>query len=598
MAARLVALVVAAGLAVVGRGGWVDPATDEAHKTATSLVDGRKMKLVMSDEFNTEGRNFKDGHDPIWTALDHSDDDMSSTGGGSIHYYNSTHVTTKDGMLDIWTSTDSTSWRGYNPYKHEYEVLEKPFRSGMVQSWNKFCFTGGVVEISAQLPGRGYTQGLWPAFWLLGNLGRATYEKSTNLVWPWSYDKCDRHLQDAQEISACDKTAHYGLNDHQGRGATEIDIIEAMPGFDEKPLPSTNTKRPYVSTSLQVAPGVEGLRPQNGGKPNGKQQWYEGLEYGANSSMNVYFYGTLMEATSKYEVAGRTKTQAYQCDAISAISQVNTSHFDEQHVYRLEWMPGAEGHLRWYIDGEMMHSINGTGLSMMGSVIPREPSYLILNTAVSTTWGFPQPCPTGCDCKCFDCKRAECQCALPPGFCNYMEEDEGAHYLVDYIRIYQDPEEERHSLSCDPEDYPTRRFIQAHAGRYIGPQDKLWYGKPLRDVYKGGGACHHDSDCGKESSCAPPTFLEVVTSLSFGYRCRCAEGFAGPNCHVFDAHDDNEHQDEDVPHVRPFAPYFPGFLWFAGLMAIGLSTWFVLSFGRDEARRHKETTEGRYDRLT
>lgn len=29
----------------------------------------------------------------------------------------------------------------------------KPYTSGMVQSWNKFCFTGGVLEMSIQLPG-------------------------------------------------------------------------------------------------------------------------------------------------------------------------------------------------------------------------------------------------------------------------------------------------------------------------------------------------------------------------------------------------------------------------------------------------------------
>lgn len=27
------------------------------------------------------------------------------------------------------------------------------FQSGMVQSWNKFCFTGGYLEFSAILPG-------------------------------------------------------------------------------------------------------------------------------------------------------------------------------------------------------------------------------------------------------------------------------------------------------------------------------------------------------------------------------------------------------------------------------------------------------------
>ena len=62
----------------------------------------------------------------------------------------------------------------------------------MLQSWNKFCFTGGIIEAELQFPGRHDTGGLWPAFWLLGNLGRATFESSTNLMWPWSYDTCNR----------------------------------------------------------------------------------------------------------------------------------------------------------------------------------------------------------------------------------------------------------------------------------------------------------------------------------------------------------------------------------------------------------------------
>jgi beta-glucanase (GH16 family) len=56
------------------------------------------------------------------------------------------------------------------------QQLEKNFRGGMVQSWNKFCFAGGIVEISVRLPGESTVAGLWPAFWLMGNLGRALYE--------------------------------------------------------------------------------------------------------------------------------------------------------------------------------------------------------------------------------------------------------------------------------------------------------------------------------------------------------------------------------------------------------------------------------------
>ena len=73
----------------------------------------------MSDEFNVDNRTFKDGHDPIWTALDRSDDDASSVGGGSMQFYNSSAVTTENGYLKINTFVDKTKWRRYNTVERE-----------------------------------------------------------------------------------------------------------------------------------------------------------------------------------------------------------------------------------------------------------------------------------------------------------------------------------------------------------------------------------------------------------------------------------------------------------------------------------------------
>ena len=123
----------------------------------------------------------------------------------------------------------------------------------MLQSWNKFCHTGGIIEFDVKFPGKHDIGGLWPAVWLLGNLGRATYLASTNLLWPWSYHQCDRKLQKAQEISGCDITSHFSLKPGMGRGATEIDIIEVMAGPDSAlPIVKNNVHRPYTSMTLQV----------------------------------------------------------------------------------------------------------------------------------------------------------------------------------------------------------------------------------------------------------------------------------------------------------------------------------------------------------
>ena len=88
--------------------------------------------------------------------------------------------------------------------------------------------------------------------------------------------------------------------------------------------------------------------------------------------------------------------------------------------------------------------------------------YLILNTAISSTWGFPTPCPDGCaycqpdnadddfvgspgkdggtadsdsgaDRNCYDCRRSECACSMPSDMCSNFP----ASFLIDYVRVYQ-----------------------------------------------------------------------------------------------------------------------------------------------------------------
>lgn len=102
--------------------------------------------------------------------------------------------------------------------------------------------------------------------WLLGNLARATYVRSTNHMWPFSFNHCDKSAFNTQEINKCLKVTHYGMVPGVGRGAPEIDILEAMQGGPGK-LPHTNIQHPYISTSLQVAPGKAGVRPVAGQLP-------------------------------------------------------------------------------------------------------------------------------------------------------------------------------------------------------------------------------------------------------------------------------------------------------------------------------------------
>lgn len=162
-----------------------------------------------------------------------------------LEWYDPDAVTTKDGSLRITLSEQPT--KGLN------------FRSGMVQSWNKLCFNkGAYIEISISLPGDSIASGYWPGVWTMGNLGRAGYGATNDGMWPYSYNECDvgtlsgqafpdntpagafdsgatdykgkLSILAGQRSSACTCKGepHPGPRNNVGRGAPEIDIIEAQ----------------------------------------------------------------------------------------------------------------------------------------------------------------------------------------------------------------------------------------------------------------------------------------------------------------------------------------------------------------------------------
>lgn len=649
--------------------GFIDQDTPLDKRTTTSLVDGSVYHLVMSDEFNVPNRTFTDGHDPLWTALDKPDDDSSSVGGGSQQFYNSSFVTTtEDGMLKISTKIGRTEWDRYDPVKKKWKVEKALYNSGMVQSWEKFCFTGGIVEVDVILPGDPFIGGLWPAIWMLGNLGRATYESSTNNIWPWSFDTCDRTLQPAQTISACNIENHFGMHPFQGRGATEIDIVEIMMGDSKGPLPGTHPPiaLPYADMTLQVAPGVVKNRPQSGAAPvyesdikiKGKTDlvantWYEGLELHGNTSINPFFYGTYLAETKPGEPVTRTKKQAFQADAVGAAHQLTAAHFNTTHTFRIEWQPGTGGRIDWFTKGHLVNdtfSIEDDGLGTewvhaygvkdktlkqtTGAQIPIEPTSLIFNVAVSSTWGFPYVVPDGC-AKCYDCDDPKCACSISPGFCKMLREKDVAMY-IDSIRVYQsrDPSAHvgaDHTLGCDPPEFPTRSWIKGHEYKYMRNAPFSYDDKePLRRVQKGGGKCKVDDDCGasltstnftavqesddeegerklaKDSKtkghgkCVDANKFKGMYSSKdrFPFVCMCNPGYTGPNCLAQDHVDDtesayrnmmNESLLDYVPqlHVSPFMVIMLASLF---LLTIVYSCHVTVRRQKDLAETKRETS--------
>jgi hypothetical protein len=252
-----------------------------------------------------------------------------------------------------------------------------------------------------------------------------------------------------------------------------------------------------------------------------QSDWYTGMEYASGnltlnesrSEINPFFYGVTL--------VHKPKSYTYQADAISANAQLRENNYNEHHIYRVEWEPpneedGTAGYIKWYSDEKFLYAIYGENLSLTGSEIPSEPMYLLMNTAVASSWGFPAPCPEGCDCSCFECGNPDCACALPTGYCANFP----ASFEIDYVRVYQAVNDSRHALGCSPENRPTDVFIKGHAERYMESGMK----HPLEPVRQGGEVCSRDSDCGG---------LEMGVCTSRGF-CECKLGFTGPSCLAHD----------------------------------------------------------------
>ena len=194
-----------------------------AHNTSSDL-DGAAYELVFSDEFETPERSFADGEDPRWTALQ-----LKPSTNQQINFYNASLASTRNGVLELRASSNDIIYKTYVGSSGSEggaggspPDLEAPAPAGdatamahlqtaMLQTWGKFCFQDGIAEISAKMPGRASQMGLWPAFWLMGQLGRATYQESTSGLWPWTFDECVEPDSDdcaanqctAQRVSKC-----------------------------------------------------------------------------------------------------------------------------------------------------------------------------------------------------------------------------------------------------------------------------------------------------------------------------------------------------------------------------------------------------------
>ncbi|THH08101.1 hypothetical protein EW145_g2925 [Phellinidium pouzarii] len=425
----------------------IDSDTPDDVKTRSGF-DGKSYNLVFSDEFNKDGRSFYPGDDPYWEAVD-----LWYGATADLEWYDPQNVFTRDGSLVLLIE---------NVENHDLN-----YRSGMVQSWNKFCFTHGYIEVNLSLPGpNDETQGYWPGVWIMGNLGRPGYGATTDGTWPYTYNSCDvgtfpnqTYLNDTgpaaalytdqgraknnfelswlsgQRASACTCSGedHPGPSVSQGRGAPEIDILEA-----QKNKLGDGGK---VSQSAQFAP------------------FTHDYDYVNTTADAFYIFDTNTTQPNTYH--GSAVQQA-----VSALTDLPTDIFNGSggnfYTFGFEYWTDPrnpdQGYIIWVANGKESLRMgasavpedslpNGSGVGRR--LIPEEPMSIVLNLAISASF-----------------QTVDLSTMTFP---NEMH--------IDYVRVYQRDGEL--NVGCDPKAYPTADYINRHLNAYSSASEfddlgKLW----------------------------------------------------------------------------------------------------------------------------
>ncbi|KAI0318046.1 glycoside hydrolase family 16 protein [Amylostereum chailletii] len=418
----------------------IDVHTPKEAYTKTSFQSpGDEWDLVFSDEFEVDGRSFYPGDDPYWEAVD-----LWYWGTMDLEWYDPRQVTTEGGHLKL-----------------TLDIAEPSLNHN--QS-NKFCFTGGLIEVSVQLPGTNSKPGLWPAVWTMGNLGRAGFGASLEGMWPYTYDACDvgtlpnqtypgTALPEAavtngdpeannmlsylpgQRLSACTCPGeiHPGPirsnGSFVGRAAPEIDIFEAL----------ANAGFGQVSQSAQWAP-------------------FNAAYNLTNIPENVKIYDSAVASLNGY-IGGKTQ------QTTSGLVTTNQDCYELEKgcfsVYGFEYKPGFDdAYITWIVNDTAVWTLEGAGLGpdalteISTRPVPQEPMYIIANLGFSKNFAHN----------------------LDPSTIKFP-----TSMLIDYVRIYQP--KGSHNIGCNPADFPTTDYIEQFYEAYTNPNLTLWgsggYGQPL-----------------------------------------------------------------------------------------------------------------------
>lgn len=425
---------------IPGNWGLVDIHTPDDAKTYVDLQTGKNWQLIFSDEFNEDGRTFYPGDDPYWEAVD-----LHYWQTNNMEWYDPSAITTKGGALEITLSRK--------------EIHDLHFMGGMMSTWNKFCFTGGLILASVVLPGANNILGLWPAIWTMGNLGRAGYGASLEGMWPYTYDSCDvgtvaNQTLNNLPVAATDtgtKDYNFALSYLPGQKLSRCTCAgESHPG----PVHSDGT---YVGRS---APEIDMFEAQVSGDPLSGQV-SQSAQWGPFNANYDWFNTTdnLFIADGDISILNGYKGAAFQ-QASSVVTETNQQAYEltggQFSIYGFQYKPGFEGaYISWVSDGKLAWTLQQAGFAADSRVeigprpVPQEPMYIIANLGMSTNFGF------------VDLEHLT--------FPTIMK--------VDWIRVYQDPD--NINIGCDPPDFPTKAYIDNYIEAYTNPNLTTW-----RDDFK------------------------------------------------------------------------------------------------------------------
>ncbi|KAG1758982.1 glycoside hydrolase family 16 protein [Suillus occidentalis] len=413
--------------------GLIDVDTPTSAHTYTSFADSSQWQLVFSDEFEVEGRTFWPGDDPYWEAVN-----LHYWQTNDLEWYYPDQVTTRNGSLEITLS--------------EREMNNLSFTSGLLSTWNKFCFTGGMVLASVSLPGTNDVSGLWPAVWSMGNLGRVGYGASLEGMWPYSYDACDVGTAPNQTVNGAPAAAVTGnpydsspLSYLPGQRLSRCTCKgESHPG----PMHSDGT---YVGRS---APEIDVFESQVilQGQVSQSAQW---------APMNyAYQWSNLSQ---NYNIPNPDVTQlnsylggVYQ-QSTSGVTNTNQNCYTQKtgcfSTYGYQYKPGYSadgGYISWITNDVVGWTLDAGALvadpvtQISDRPIPQEPMYLITNLGISENFQTVD-------------------------FTNLIFP---ATMRIDWIRVYQP--QGSINIGCDPKDFPTAAYINEYIEAYTNPNLTTW----------------------------------------------------------------------------------------------------------------------------